>query len=92
MKKLILYTLSFLLCTFSFAQEYGWTNISANIPEQSVLTDVQFILEEGWIPGGNAKVYYTPDGGNTFQIQELPENSGIASSIFMKSNHIFLKA
>jgi photosystem II stability/assembly factor-like uncharacterized protein len=87
MKKTILCCiLSIGLFSFSFSQEYGWTDISANIPEQSVLTDVQFILEEGWITGGNAKVYYTPDGGNTFQIQELPENSGIASSIFMKNN------
>jgi photosystem II stability/assembly factor-like uncharacterized protein len=31
-------------------------------------------------------VFYTSDGGNTFQIQALPENAGITSSIFMKNN------
>ena len=68
------------------AQEYGWTDISANMPALVILTDVQFIGEEGQITGGYNQVYYTSDGGKTFVVQQLPANSGIASSIFMKNN------
>ena len=94
MKKLLLLsTFVFFFFTFSlsvdrqaFSQEYGWTDISANLPELGVFNDVYVIGEEIWISGGNDKVYYTPDEGETFQIQTLPENSGISSSIFMKNN------
>lgn len=87
MKKLLLLsTFAFGLFTFSLAQQYGWTDISANMPKLVGFTDVHFIGNEGWITGGNSEVFYTPDGGGTFQIQALPENSGITSSIFMKNN------
>ena len=86
MKKLLLFTFTFFLFTFAFAQQYGWVDISANMPELGGFTDVHIIGDEGWITGGNDKVFYTPDGGNTFQTQSLPVNSGITSSVFMINN------
>jgi photosystem II stability/assembly factor-like uncharacterized protein len=87
MKKLILLSiLTFLIFQTSFSQEYGWTDISANMPEQGNLNDVHVISEEVWITGWGDGVFYSPDGGKTFVIQPLPENSGISSSIFMKNN------
>ncbi len=87
MKKLILLSIfTFYLLPFSFSQEYGWTDISANLPEYANCNDVHFIGDECWITGWNDGLIYTPDGGETFQIQTLPENSGISSSIFMKNN------
>ena len=32
-KLLLLFTFAFFLFTFSFSQQYGWTDISANMPE-----------------------------------------------------------
>ncbi|MEE4260221.1 MAG: YCF48-related protein [Bacteroidales bacterium] len=87
MKKLtLLFTFSFCLYTFVFPQQYGWTDISANLPEYSNYNDVHVIGDEIWITGWNDGLIYTPDGGETFQIQTLPENSGISSSVFMKNN------
>jgi photosystem II stability/assembly factor-like uncharacterized protein len=77
------------LFTFTLAQQYGWTDISANLPAQGSFNDVQFIGDEGWITGGNDQVFYTSDGGETFVVQDfppLPGNEGITSSIFMKNN------
>ena len=85
-KQLLLLTITFFLSTFTFAQQYGWTDLSENMPLSVVLTDIQVVGEEVWISGGNDAVFYSPDGGATIQTQTLPENSGIASSIFMKSN------
>jgi len=84
MKKLVLSTFAFFLLSFSFSQEYGWSDISANMPESANLTDIHVIGNEIWISGWNDGVFYSPDGGETFQIQAMPENSGITSSVFMK--------
>jgi photosystem II stability/assembly factor-like uncharacterized protein len=65
---------------------HGWQNLRANLPESFSIRDMHFIGQEGWLAGGRDKVYYTPDGGLSFQIQYLPESSGISSSVFMKSN------
>jgi photosystem II stability/assembly factor-like uncharacterized protein len=88
MKKLtLLFTFSFCLYTFVFPQQYGWIDISDNLPETPNLSDVFFVSDdEGWITGWNDGLLYTPDGGEIFQIQSLPDNSGISSSVFMKSN------
>ena len=89
MKKLILLcilTLGFYQMTFS--QNYGWKDISANMPESANLNDIHVIGEEVWITGWEDGVFYSPDGGETFQIQTLPANSGISSSVFMKSNKL----
>ena len=88
MKKLLRLTFAFCLSTFSFAQEYGWVDISANMPKLGGFNDIHVIGNEIWITGGNAEVFYSPDGGETFQIQTLPANSGISSSIFMKNNKL----
>lgn len=75
-----------MISQMSFSQEYGWTDISENMPEQGNLNDIHVIGEEVWITGWNDGVFYSPDGGETFQIQQLPVNSGITSSVFMKNN------
>jgi len=88
-KLLLLFSFAFGLFSFTLAQEYGWTDISANLPAQGGFNDVHFIGNEGWITGGNDQVFYTPDGGETFVTQDLPPlpgNEGITSSIFMKNS------
>ncbi|RLD45257.1 MAG: hypothetical protein DRI89_01535 [Bacteroidetes bacterium] len=82
---LLLITFTFFLSVFSFSQEYGWTDISGNMPEYANLNDVHFIGDEIWISGWNNGVFYSSDGGETFQIQPIPANSGITSSVFMKT-------
>jgi hypothetical protein len=86
MKKIILFSFCSLF-TFhsSLAQQYGWIDLSANIPEQGGLSDVVFIGDTGWISGGDGKVYYTIDGGQSFTIHNLPANAGITESIAMRS-------
>jgi photosystem II stability/assembly factor-like uncharacterized protein len=72
--------------TATMTATHGWQNITNHTSEYLSIHDLHFIGQEGWLAGGNDRVYYTPDGGETFQIQALPENSGITSSIFMKNN------
>jgi photosystem II stability/assembly factor-like uncharacterized protein len=89
MKNLIVIILFTATSLGATSQQYGWTDISANMPALGGFTDVHFIGNEGWITGGNDQVFYTPDGGNTFVIQSLPPqpgNFGITSSVFMKDN------
>ncbi len=77
-----------------FAQQYGWTDISANIPQTGEdlprMPDVYFVSDnEGWITCVNyAEIYNTTDGGETFEVQTteyhcnaihmLNENEGYA--------------
>jgi photosystem II stability/assembly factor-like uncharacterized protein len=68
--------LFFLLFTFSssFAQQYGWVNISNNLPNSTgtvTLPDMYWInVNEGWICSGiNGEIYHTNNGGQTFTIQ-----------------------
>jgi len=51
MKKLIpFFILTFVISQMTFSQEYGWTDISANIPGNPNLSDVYFVSDnEGWI-------------------------------------------
>jgi len=72
--------------TATLTATHGWQDITNNLSESFSIDDLHFIGQEGWLAGGLDRVYYTPDGGETFQIQTLPENSGITSSIFMKDN------
>jgi len=91
MKKLIfLSVLTFGFYIISFAQEYGWTDISANLPTEADLSDVFFVSDiEGWITSSShAEIYHTTDGGETFKVQTtqlscnaihmLNENEGYA--------------
>jgi photosystem II stability/assembly factor-like uncharacterized protein len=93
MKKLILlFYCSLFTIHFSLAQQYGWVDLSANLPDSNTVnknpSDIFLMGEEGWIAGefNTAKVYYTPDGGQTFTSQSLPANSGnVALSICMRT-------
>jgi len=76
MKNLIVIILFTATSLGATSQQYGWTDISANMPALGGFTDVHFIGNEGWITGGNDQVFYTPDGGNTFVIQSLPPQPG----------------
>lgn len=76
MKRLfLLFTFTFLLTSFSFSQEYGWVDLSENIPNKNatVLTDVFFVNEnEGWITTSSQnEIYHTKDGGLSFEIQNV---------------------
>jgi len=64
------------LFTFSssFAQQYGWLDISNNLPNSNgtaSLSDMHWISEnEGWIcSSALGEIYHTMDGGKTFTIQ-----------------------
>ncbi|MCL4178592.1 MAG: DUF1566 domain-containing protein [Verrucomicrobia bacterium] len=58
------------------AEEYGWVDWSANLPNAaglSTLSSMCFVNEEGWIASGSkGEIYHTPDGGRTFEVQSLP--------------------
>ncbi len=76
MKKLfLLLSFSFFLSIFSFSQEYGWIDLSDNIPTQggNLLTDIFFIDEnEGWVTTSSLlEIYHTTNGGLTFEIQTV---------------------
>lgn len=77
MKKLILISImTFGFLANSFSQNYGWTDISTNIPDTLNydlwgLSDVYFVSDnEGWISvSSDAIILHTTDGGETFEIQ-----------------------
>ena len=72
-KKLLLFII--ILSSFStinsFAQNYGWKDISANIPGTPDFSDVFFVSDnEGWITSSSqAEIYHTTNGGDTFEVQ-----------------------
>ena len=70
-KLLLLYVLTFGFSQISHSQEYGWKDISANIPGNPDLSDVFFVSDnEGWITSSSqAEIYHTSNGGQTFEIQ-----------------------
>ncbi len=70
-KQILLYILTLGMVTSSYSQEYGWTDISVNIPGTPNLSDVFFVSDnEGWITSSShAEIYHTTDGGETFEIQ-----------------------
>ncbi|MDP8204434.1 MAG: YCF48-related protein [Candidatus Tenebribacter mawsonii] len=95
MKKSILILLTvFSVASAVHGQNYGWTDISANIPQTGQdpprMPDVYFVSDnEGWITCVNyAEIYHTTDGGETFEVQTtqyhcnaihmLNENEGYA--------------
>ena len=71
MKHLLLFSLLILLSLAASSQQYGWTDISANLPGTPNLTDVFFVSDdEGWITSSSiAEIYHTTDGGQTFEVQ-----------------------
>jgi hypothetical protein len=62
--------------TGELAEEYGWVDLSANLPNSagiSVLSAMCFVGEQGWIASGwKGEIYHTRDGGRTFSVQNLP--------------------
>jgi photosystem II stability/assembly factor-like uncharacterized protein len=92
-KAIFIIIILFLEISPSFAQQYNWVDLSANIPDSNNikknLLDVYFIGQEGWISGGydpDAKIYHTSDGGLTFASLPLPANTfGYGMSIAMRS-------
>jgi photosystem II stability/assembly factor-like uncharacterized protein len=89
-KQILLYILTLGMVTSSYSQEFGWTDISENIPGTPDLSDVFFVSDdEGWITSSShAEIYHTTDGGETFEVQTtqlacnaihmLNENTGYA--------------
>ena len=76
MKKILFSFLILFLTSAVFPQEYGWTDISANIPDTLNydlwgLSDVHFVSDnEGWISVSSDEIIlHTTDGGETFEIQ-----------------------
>ncbi len=72
MKTIILFNIfNFGFFIISFSQQYGWTDISANIPTEADLSDVFFVSDdEGWISvSSDAIILHTTDGGETFEVQ-----------------------
>jgi photosystem II stability/assembly factor-like uncharacterized protein len=91
MKKLILFSLCSLLTVHcSLAQQYGWIDLSAGIPDSNVtMKDIHAIGQEVWIAHGNnpnSVVYYSSDGGQSFIPQTVPDNSGMGMNVFMRSS------
>jgi len=83
MKKLIIISiLTFGVILFSLAMEYGWKDISANVPGETQFHDLSGVFcitdGEGWITSStHAEIYYTTDGGETIEIQST-QNPTIA--------------
>jgi photosystem II stability/assembly factor-like uncharacterized protein len=60
--------------TICHSNEYGWVDISKNLPDSAgtvTLPDMHWINDnEGWICSGfKGEIYHTTDGGNTFTTQ-----------------------
>jgi photosystem II stability/assembly factor-like uncharacterized protein len=76
MKKLFLLIIvhSTLYIVHCFSQQYGWVDISNNLPSSNgtvTLSDMHWISDnEGWICSGFlGEIYHTTDGGQTFETQ-----------------------
>jgi Photosynthesis system II assembly factor YCF48 len=90
LKKHIVLAILMLLITVStsFAQQYGWVNISNNLPNSTgtvTLPDMYWINDnEGWICSGiNGEIYHTTDGGQSFTTQTTQYST---YSIYMLSS------
>ncbi len=90
-KLLLLFTFAFGLLTFSQAQQYGWTDISANIPGTPDLSDVFFVSDdEGWISvSSGPEIYHTTDGGETFEIQTNQFSTALEAIYMIDENEGF---
>jgi len=65
---------------------YGWMDLRENMPESASLNDVFAVGENVWLAGGIG-IYYSSDGGETFQTHPLPEGGGPTRSIYMKNEN-----
>lgn len=71
---IIFFFLIIVLKTTCYSQQYGWVNISNNLPDSSgiaSLSDMYWINDnEGWIcSSAKGEIYHTIDGGQTFTTQ-----------------------
>ncbi len=75
----------------SLAQQYGWTDISANIPGTPDLSDVFFVSDdEGWISvSSGPEIYHTTDGGETFEIQTNQFSTALEAIYMIDENEGF---
>jgi len=88
MKKLIfLSILTFGISAVSFAQNCGWTDISANIPGTPDLSDVFFVSDnKGWITSSShAEIYHTENGWNWSE-QINPDTHTLYDVFFLNTN------
>jgi photosystem II stability/assembly factor-like uncharacterized protein len=85
MKKLHILLLLFALCPApqALAQQYGWTDISANVPGNPDFSGVFFVSDnEGWMSvSSGPEIYHTTDGGATFEIQTTQLSTNALSMI-----------
>jgi photosystem II stability/assembly factor-like uncharacterized protein len=80
MKKHYLIMVIFLFAMLgSTTQQSQWTDFSSKITSSSGtpdLSDVCFIGNEGWVTSSNlSELYYTADGGETFTVRTVPDNT-----------------
>ncbi len=70
------------------SQQYGWVDISDNIPGEPDLSDVFFVSDDvGWITSSShAEIYHTTDGGVTFTVQTTPLGATNAVHMLDESN------
>jgi photosystem II stability/assembly factor-like uncharacterized protein len=87
-KPLLLSTFAFGLFTFSWGQQYGWQDISVNVPGSPDFSDVYFVSDdEGWISvSSGPEIYHTTDGGATFEIQETSLGTSTAAINMIDEN------
>jgi hypothetical protein len=85
-------------CDFEaeYNRAYGWVDISSNLfPVDDFYSDglsfVFFVNEDtGWV-ASTQDIYYTTDGGQTFEKQTLPINGDYGMSIYMfDANHGYI--
>jgi len=72
LKKILFSFLILVLTSAVFTQQYGWQVLNpASIPGTPDFSDVFFVSDnEVWISSSsNSEIYYTSDGGETFEIQ-----------------------
>jgi hypothetical protein len=85
MMKLIIY----LFCTpFLFSQPGEWVTLP-NAPVVSRFNDINFINEnQGWAVNGWGQIYYTPDAGDSWELQL---NQEYISNARLKYQHELLR-
>lgn len=105
-KFVIIFSLSFFLCSTVFAQQYGWVDISSNVPnfpgDTIILNEGQDTLiagfrsicflddDEGWISTqvfDSCVVLHTVNGGDSWEIQEIPFPELIIAIDMQDSQH-----
>jgi len=72
------------------AQQYGWVDLSTNLPDVPIkanMEDIMFVGDSGWI-AGFYYIYFTSDGGNTWTVQNYQgaDTLEFVYTIYMKDN------